>query len=51
MWGSDFPQTHHAPYAEIVEEGRRAARKLSPADREAYLAGSALTLWPELSRP
>lgn len=50
MWGSDWSQTHHAPYREIVEEGRRAARKLSDAHRAAYLAGSALALWPELGR-
>lgn len=48
MWGSDWSQTHHAPYPELVEEGRRAAAKLSAAHRAAYLAGSALALWPEL---
>jgi predicted TIM-barrel fold metal-dependent hydrolase len=49
MWGSDFSQTHHAPYADIVEEGRRAAAKLSDHHRAAYLAGTARTLWPELA--
>ena len=29
MWGSDFSQTHDVPYAELAEEGRRAAAKLS----------------------
>ena len=48
MWGSDWSQTHHAPYPDIVEEGRAAARKLAEVDRAAYLAGSALALWPEL---
>ncbi|MFA5885990.1 MAG: amidohydrolase family protein [Acidimicrobiia bacterium] len=49
MWGSDWSQTHHAPYAEIVEEGRRAAAKCSDDQRAAYSAGAALTLWPELA--
>jgi len=49
LWGSDWSQTHHAPYPEIVEEGRRAAAKLSDADRAAYLGANALTLWPELT--
>lgn len=48
MWGSDWSQTHHAPYPALVEEGRTAARKLPDAAREAYLGGSALALWPEL---
>lgn len=48
-WGSDWSQTHHAPYPDLVEEGRRAAAKLPAAHRAAYLAGSALTLWPELA--
>ena len=48
MWGSDFSQTHDAPYPELAEEGRRAAAKLDDSARDAYLAGSALTLWPEL---
>lgn len=50
MWGSDWSQTHHAPYAEIVEEGRRAAAKCTDAQRDAYFAASALSLWPELGR-
>jgi predicted TIM-barrel fold metal-dependent hydrolase len=50
MWGSDWSQTHHAPYPDIVEEGRVAARKLSAVGRDAYLAGSALAVWPELAR-
>jgi hypothetical protein len=37
------------PYPELAEEGRRAAAKLDDAARDAYLAGSALTLWPELA--
>lgn len=48
MWGSDWSQTHHAPYPEIVEEGRRAARRLRSDHRDAYFAGTALGLWPEL---
>lgn len=49
LWGSDWSQTHHAPYPDIVEEGRRAAAKLSDADRAAYLGGTATDLWPELT--
>jgi L-fuconolactonase len=48
MWGSDFSQTHDVPYPELVEEGRQAAAKLADDARDAYLAASALTLWPEL---
>jgi predicted TIM-barrel fold metal-dependent hydrolase len=48
MWGSDFSQTHDVPYPELAEEGRRAAAKLDDAHRDAYFAGCALTLWPEL---
>ena len=49
MWGSDFSQTHDVPYPDLAEEGRRAAAKLTNEHRDAYLAGSALTLWPELA--
>ena len=49
MWGSDFSQTHDVPYPELAEEGRRAAAKLDDEHRDAYLAGTALTLWPELA--
>jgi predicted TIM-barrel fold metal-dependent hydrolase len=48
MWGSDFSQTHDVPYPELAQEGRRAAAKLADETRDAYLAGSALELWPEL---
>jgi predicted TIM-barrel fold metal-dependent hydrolase len=49
MWGSDFSQTHDVPYAELVEEGRRAAAKLDEDRRDAFLGGTALRLWPELA--
>jgi predicted TIM-barrel fold metal-dependent hydrolase len=48
MWGSDFSQTHDVPYPDLAEEGRRAAAKLGDEQRDAYFAGSAITLWPEL---
>jgi L-fuconolactonase len=48
MWGSDFSQTHDVPYADLAEEGRRAAAKLSDTHRESYFAGTAISLWPEL---
>jgi predicted TIM-barrel fold metal-dependent hydrolase len=44
-WGSDHPQTHSMSYGEMVELGRHAARRLSPDDREAFLAGTARRLW------
>jgi len=49
MWGSDFSQTHDVPYPELAEEGRKAAAKLDDDQRDAYFAGSAVTLWPELA--
>jgi predicted TIM-barrel fold metal-dependent hydrolase len=49
MWGSDFSQTHDVSYPELAEEGRRAAAKLDDDARDAYFAGSALTLWPDLA--
>ena len=49
MWGSDFSQTHDVPYPELAEEGRRAAAKLDDNARDAYLAGSAIRLWPDLA--
>jgi len=48
MWGSDFPQHHSEPYSEIVEYGRRACSRLSPAEQARFLGGTALELWPEL---
>ncbi len=48
MWGSDYSQTHDAPYAELAELPRHAASKLADDARWAYLAGTALALWPEL---
>jgi L-fuconolactonase len=49
MWGSDFSQTHDVLYPDLAEEGRRAATKLDDDARDAYTAGSAITLWPELA--
>ncbi len=48
MWGSDYSQTHDQPYPELAELPRHAASKLDDDDRWAYLAGTALALWPEL---
>jgi predicted TIM-barrel fold metal-dependent hydrolase len=49
MWGSDWSQTHHAPYAEIVEYGREAASKLGDDERSAFLGGTACTIWTEFT--
>jgi L-fuconolactonase len=44
-WGSDYPQTS-SRYEELVALGRAAAAGLAPADREAFLGGTATRLWP-----
>lgn len=49
MWGSDYSQTHDRPYPELVALQRHAASGLSDADREWYLGGTALRVWPELA--
>jgi predicted TIM-barrel fold metal-dependent hydrolase len=41
MWGSDFPQTHDRPYAELVDLGRHSASGLSPIDQRAFLGDNA----------
>jgi predicted TIM-barrel fold metal-dependent hydrolase len=51
VWGSDYPQTHDRPYAELVALGRHAAASLAPTDRDAFLGGNALRLWPALVHP
>ncbi|MFF7244760.1 amidohydrolase family protein [Embleya sp. NPDC008237] len=45
VWGSDHPQTVGSPYPAMVALGRRAARRLSPADRDDFLGRTALSLW------
>ena len=49
MWGSDYSQTHDRPYGDTVEYARQAASKLRDDDREAFLAGTARSYWPELA--
>jgi predicted TIM-barrel fold metal-dependent hydrolase len=49
MWGSDYPQHHSEPYPELVDLARRACRRLSPADQDRFLGGTALELFPELA--
>jgi L-fuconolactonase len=48
LWGSDFPQTHDRSYAELVELGRNACSRLSPADQRRFLGENARRLWPRL---
>jgi predicted TIM-barrel fold metal-dependent hydrolase len=50
LWGSDWPQTHDRPYAELVALARDACANLTDAERAAILGGTALALWPELER-
>ena len=49
MWGSDYSQTHDHPYPELAEYARRAASRLDPGAREAFLGGTAMRLWPQLT--
>jgi L-fuconolactonase len=48
-WGSDFPQTHDRPYADLVALARGACSDLSERDRDLVLGGTAVRLWPELA--
>jgi predicted TIM-barrel fold metal-dependent hydrolase len=50
VWGSDFPQTHDRPYADLLALARGACADLSQRDRDLVLGGTAARLWPELSR-
>ena len=45
VWGSDYPQTAHGTYRELVDLGRRAVRHLDPAGRSAVLSDNAATLF------
>ncbi len=49
MWGSDYPQHHSEPYAEIVALARHACSRLSADEQARFLGGNALALWPELT--
>jgi L-fuconolactonase len=49
MWGSDYPQHHSEPYPDLVDLARHACRRLAPADRDRFLGGTALALFPELA--
>jgi L-fuconolactonase len=48
LWGSDYSQTHDRPYAALVELGRTASSRLSPADQRGFLGENALRIWPAL---
>lgn len=48
MWGSDYPQHHQEPYAEIVGLARYTCSRLTAAEQARFLGGTALTFWPEL---
>src|SRR5262245_52156385 len=48
-WGSDYPQTHDRPYAELVALGLDACAGLPTRDRELVMGGTAQRLWPELA--
>lgn len=51
MWGSDFPQTHHLGYPQLVKLARNAASGLPTPAQADYLGLAALRLWPELAPP
>jgi predicted TIM-barrel fold metal-dependent hydrolase len=44
-WGSDYPQTS-TDYGALAELGRRAASALPAQERDAFLGGTALRLFP-----
>jgi len=48
LWGSDFPHTFVPPYATLVTLAADAASSLNVADRERFLAATAVELWPGL---
>jgi L-fuconolactonase len=50
LWGSDWPQTHDRPYAALVALARDACANLTTAERAAVMGGTALSLWPALTR-
>lgn len=49
MWGSDYPQSHDRSYPELVELAASATAAWPDVDREAFLGGTALTVWPSLA--
>jgi len=49
VWGTDYPQTRDRPYADLVALGRHACERLTPADADRVLGGTAVRLWPELA--
>ncbi len=49
LWGSDFPQVQDRPYPALVALGRSAADALTPEQRDAFLGGNALRLFPALA--
>jgi predicted TIM-barrel fold metal-dependent hydrolase len=51
LWGSDYSQTHDRSYADMVALARLAAASLRADERERFLGGTALELWPELATP
>jgi predicted TIM-barrel fold metal-dependent hydrolase len=46
VWGSDFPQTEDASYADLVALGRRSVAGLPEPDQAKVLGRNALRLWP-----
>jgi predicted TIM-barrel fold metal-dependent hydrolase len=47
LWGSDYPQIHDRPYAELVAAGRASCARLSAAARACVLWETATRLfWP-----
>lgn len=49
LWGSNYPVSQEGSYADMVALGRRALPFLSAAERESFLAGTAVHLWPQLA--
>lgn len=51
LWGSNYPVSQEGSYADMVDLGRQALPFLSESERDAMLAGTALSLWPRLAAP
>ncbi len=51
LWGSDYPQSEHESYGQLVELGRRAARHLDRGGTDAFFGANADRLFPARPLP
>ena len=45
LWGSNFPATHHSPYAALVQQALDATAFVSASERDLLFGGAALKLY------